>query len=206
MLFSNALAYMIPNDDHSSQNMFAYNVRSWPTAISSPLFRESLCYNQASGNALPRYGGDISSLSTTVLMDDSPGTNEYAYDKNGNMVKNLDKNISEIKYNVLNLPSQITTGADKEYKITYTYDALGRKLQAYYRRKTMDVIIPKRQQAKSITLSSRFDGIIGKPVLPDTLVKDTMSTAPSEAQRQPHIHRQSCDSTQSTRLHHHRYK
>jgi RHS repeat-associated protein len=98
------------------------------------------------------------------------------------MVKNLDKNISEIKYNVLNLPSQITTGADKEYKITYTYDALGRKLQAYYRRKTMDVIIPKRQQARSITLSSRFDGIIGEPVLPDTLVKDTMSTAPSEAE------------------------
>ena len=80
------------------------------------------------------------------------------------------------------MPSQITTGADKEYKITYTYDALGRKLQAYYRRKTMDVIIPKRQQARSITLSSRFDGIIGKPVLPDTLVKDTMSTAPSEAE------------------------
>lgn len=83
MLFSNALAYMIPNDDHSSQNMFAYNVRSWPTAISSPLFPESLCSNQASDNALPRYGGDISSLSTTVLMDDSPETNGYrfTYDK-----------------------------------------------------------------------------------------------------------------------------
>ena len=46
----------------------------------------------------------------------------------------------------------------------------------------MDVIIPKRQQARSITLSSRFYGIIGKPVLPDTLVKDTMPAAPSEAE------------------------
>ncbi len=31
----------------------------------------------------------------------------YEYDKNGNLVKDLNKNISSIQYNCLNLPSQI---------------------------------------------------------------------------------------------------
>ena len=33
---------------------------------------------------------------------------EYAYDENGNMAKDLNKNISEIEYNCLNLPGKVT--------------------------------------------------------------------------------------------------
>ena len=32
---------------------------------------------------------------------------EYEYDKNGNLVKDLNKNISKIEYNLLNLPSKV---------------------------------------------------------------------------------------------------
>ena len=32
---------------------------------------------------------------------------EYAYDKNGNLIKDLNKNITEIQYNILNLPGHI---------------------------------------------------------------------------------------------------
>ena len=35
-------------------------------------------------------------------------TNEYAYDANGNLTKDLNKGISNIQYNSLNLPSKVT--------------------------------------------------------------------------------------------------
>ena len=71
------------NGTASMRTSYEYNVRSWLTSMSSSLFSESLCYNQASSNAQPRYSGDISSLSTTVLMDDTLETNGYrfSYDK-----------------------------------------------------------------------------------------------------------------------------
>ena len=36
--------------------------------------------------------------------------NEYAYDKNGNLTKDLNRNITSIQYNCLNLPSKVTFG------------------------------------------------------------------------------------------------
>ena len=56
---------------------------------------------------------------------------EYEYDKNGNLVKDLNKNISKIEYNLLNLPSKITFGDGKT--ITYVFDASGVKLLASYK-------------------------------------------------------------------------
>ncbi len=53
--------------------------------------------------------------------------NDYTYDVNGNLNKDLNKNISSITYNHLNLPQVITvTGKGT---ITYTYDAAGSKLR-----------------------------------------------------------------------------
>ena len=55
------------------------------------------------------------------------GTDDYSYDVNGNMVSDLNKNISSIIYNHLNLPQQINvTGKGS---ISYVYDAGGNKLQ-----------------------------------------------------------------------------
>ncbi|MBX3254769.1 MAG: hypothetical protein KF862_11565 [Chitinophagaceae bacterium] len=60
--------------------------------------------------------------------DGSNGTgNDYTYDVNGNLSKDLNKNISSITYNHLNLPQVITvTGKGT---ITYTYNAAGGKLR-----------------------------------------------------------------------------
>ncbi len=52
-------------------------------------------------------------------------TPEYGYDKNGNMVSDLNKEILEIKYNELNLPVEIIK--DQNNRIEYLYDALGNK-------------------------------------------------------------------------------
>ena len=48
--------------------------------------------------------------------------NEYAYDANGNLTKDLNRNITEIQYNFLNLPSKVTFTDGST--ITYTYAAM----------------------------------------------------------------------------------
>ena len=52
---------------------------------------------------------------------------EYAYDANGNLTKDLNKNISEIQYNCLNLPCKVTFTDGST--IEYTYAADGTKLR-----------------------------------------------------------------------------
>ncbi|MFL0079028.1 hypothetical protein [Tenacibaculum maritimum] len=51
--------------------------------------------------------------------------NDYTYDVNGNMTKDLNKGITNISYNHLNLPTRVTIGGKN---IDYTYDAGGVKL------------------------------------------------------------------------------
>lgn len=58
------------------------------------------------------------------------GTNAFAYDQNGNTTKDLNKNISSIQYNLLNLPRRITYTDGS--MATYTYNSLGEKLQVVY--------------------------------------------------------------------------
>ena len=53
--------------------------------------------------------------------------NEYAYDANGNLTKDLNKNISNIQYNCLNLPSKVTFTDGST--IEYTYATDGTKLR-----------------------------------------------------------------------------
>jgi RHS repeat-associated protein len=65
---------------------------------------------------------------TMGFRDGHKGTGaEYGYDKNGNMTRDDNKGITEILYNDLNLPQQITfTNGNR---IVYTYDAAGIKLK-----------------------------------------------------------------------------
>lgn len=52
---------------------------------------------------------------------------EYFYDRNGNLIKDLNKKIAEVKYNCLNLPSQVLF--EDGNSISYVYDASGTKLR-----------------------------------------------------------------------------
>ena len=85
----------------------------------------------------PTFGNRL--MKVTDLMnnpngfkDDSTGTNDtvddFSYDNNGNMIADQNKGITNIKYNHLNLPTEIVfTGTNK--KINYLYNAAGIKLQ-----------------------------------------------------------------------------
>lgn len=58
----------------------------------------------------------------------SSAPTEYFYDANGNMTKDLNKGITQINYNHLNLPMAIVFGSESN-KIEYLYDAKGKKLK-----------------------------------------------------------------------------
>ena len=57
--------------------------------------------------------------------------NEYTYDANGNLTKDLNKGITNISYNCLNLPSVVTFSDGST--ITYTYGADGTKLRTVHK-------------------------------------------------------------------------
>jgi RHS repeat-associated protein len=59
------------------------------------------------------------------FKDENNGTADYAYDANGNMIKDENKFISSIVYNHLNLPTQINFATGD--KIEYLYNAIGQK-------------------------------------------------------------------------------
>lgn len=61
------------------------------------------------------------------FQDKNTSGNDYTYDANGNMLKDLNKNMTaNILYNHLNLPTRVTIAGQHIY---YTYDATGTKLR-----------------------------------------------------------------------------
>lgn len=71
---------------------------------------------------------DASSYAGTVgFQDPVKQANEYTYDGNGNELKDLNKGISSITYNMLNLPQTITKTDGST--VTYVYNAAGNKMR-----------------------------------------------------------------------------
>ncbi len=67
------------------------------------------------------------------FVDGSNADVEYEYDQNGNMTKDLNKNISSIQYNLLNLPQEITFGNGNVIKYTYSSNGMKQKVNYYTR-------------------------------------------------------------------------
>ena len=66
------------------------------------------------------------------FTDRNKSADDYAYDENGNLIYDKNKQISSIEYNHLNLPYKITIGNDDgtlKGTIVYIYDAAGNKLE-----------------------------------------------------------------------------
>jgi len=232
-----------------------YNLRSWPSAIESPNFKQRLAYNSLNGNlyALKScYGGNMSSMSWQVgnqteraffffynnqdmltranygegehfsdarnrysetfsydkmgnilslqrdgLLDDNEygsldnlsytyngnqlekvddavsgpfcvgafhfvdGVNEeveYSYDSNGNMVKDANKGIKEIQYDVNDQPGKIIFSDGRE--ADYLYDAEGNKLSVQYNLTAMTSTLPQMpvMQSSDVTSANSTNG------------------------------------------------
>lgn len=215
------------NQKHTHANLkttYGYNIRSWTKTITSPLYKQTLYYNETYGVHGVQYGGNISAIKWTtgseaersyayqydalsrlkhagynntssggsfntsysydkhgniktivrcgnltsgygetdnltmtytgnqlINIEDSQGAlalqgddfkdyanvrhgtanaNEYTYNKNGAMAKDLNKGITSISYNSLNLPMSMDINAPAaEARTTYTYSATGVKLR-----------------------------------------------------------------------------
>ncbi len=61
------------------------------------------------------------------FTDKNTSGNDYAYDNNGNLVQDKNKDITSISYNHLNLPYELTVTGKGTIK--YIYDAVGNKLE-----------------------------------------------------------------------------
>ena len=91
---------------------------------------DSLVYTYNSGNKLTKVldnGND-----TFGFKDSSANNQDYWYDVNGNMTRDLNKGIGTtsangIAYNHLNLPTEVKFDNSSTKKINYIYDAVGTK-------------------------------------------------------------------------------
>ncbi|MEL5896078.1 DUF6443 domain-containing protein [Bacteroides sp. GD17] len=128
------------NANRFSENVTAYDKngnitklqRYGQTGASAFGLIDDLTYT-LSGNQLNRVDDAVTATaynSGFEFKDKVKQAGEYAYDANGNLTKDLNKGITGIQYNVLNLPSVVTFG---DGSITYTYAADGTKLRTVHR-------------------------------------------------------------------------
>ncbi|MEP0418080.1 MAG: DUF6443 domain-containing protein [Cyclobacteriaceae bacterium] len=100
---------------------------------------DSLVYSYA-GNQLT----EVDELSATSeekgFKNGADGEGEYTYDSNGNMSKDMNKSITDVEYNYMNMPTKVKfLNGDS---LVYTYNAGGVKLRKtfYYEEDTTDRI------------------------------------------------------------------
>lgn len=92
---------------------------------------DNLTYTYQAGNTnsnrLMRVEDGVSYGSDKGFTNGNIGTDDYAYDANGNMILDKNKGITEIFYNYLNLPEYISLGS--KGVIEYIYNAAGQKVK-----------------------------------------------------------------------------
>ena len=86
------------------------------------------------GNQLKSVNDAIATMAYNNSFEFKNGANsttEYMYDANGNLTKDLNKNITDIQYNFLNLPDMVTFSDGST--ISYLYSADGVKLRTIHK-------------------------------------------------------------------------
>ena len=129
------------NTNRFSENVTGYdkngNIKSLQrygqTGASAYGLLDNLTYT-LTGNQLSCVEDAVSTAAygtNTAFVNGASVAGEYAYDANGNLTKDLNKGITDIQYNVLNLPSTVSFSDGST--ITYTYGADGTKLRTVHK-------------------------------------------------------------------------
>ncbi|MFH6959388.1 DUF6443 domain-containing protein [Flavobacterium aquidurense] len=84
-------------------------------------------YLDDNSNQLVKVTEGLTGNDNAGFIDANKTGDDYAYDANGNMTSDKNKNITKIEYNHLNLPKKITFGTTGS--IDYIYNAAGQKLE-----------------------------------------------------------------------------
>jgi RHS repeat-associated protein len=96
---------------------------------------DNLVYTYSSGGNNLTTVTDIGDTQLGFADGNTTG-NDYLYDENGNMIQDNNKHI-KIKYNLLNLPSQISSLTTAGDSVVYVYDASGAKLSKIIYKKSV---------------------------------------------------------------------
>ena len=134
-------ASLSTNINRFSENVSEYdkngNIKSLQrygrTGASAYGMLDNLTYT-LNGNQLTRVDDAVTASAYNGGFEFKDGvkqSNEYAYDANGNLTKDLNKGITNMSYNCLNLPSVVTFSDGST--ITYTYAADGTKLKTVHK-------------------------------------------------------------------------
>ncbi|MDA6071084.1 RHS repeat-associated core domain-containing protein [Flavobacterium sp. AC] len=84
-------------------------------------------YLDENSNQLVNVTEGLTGNDNAGFIDANKTGDDYAYDANGNMISDKNKNITKIEYNHLNLPKKIIFGTTGS--IEYIYNAVGQKLE-----------------------------------------------------------------------------
>ena len=129
------------NANRFSENVTGYdkngNIKSLQrygqTGASAYGLLDNLTYT-LTGNQLSCVEDAVSTAAygtNTAFVNGTSTAGEYVYDVNGNLTKDLNKGITDIQYNVLNLTSKVSFSDGST--ITYTYGADGTKLRTVHK-------------------------------------------------------------------------
>jgi len=88
---------------------YAYNIRSWIKSITTPLYAETLYYNESYGGSAKCYGGNLSAKTWKIVSETNTRGYAYTYD-------NLSR-LTAANY----LENAV---ASANYKTAYTYDKM----------------------------------------------------------------------------------
>ncbi|CAM1353728.1 hypothetical protein THALO_20006 [Tenacibaculum halocynthiae] len=88
---------------------------------------DNLAYTYDSGNKLLKVTD--TGNKTYGFKDGTNTGNDFSFDTNGNQVKDLNKGVTSVVYNHLNMPTEIKFNNSSTRKINYTYDADGTKIR-----------------------------------------------------------------------------
>ncbi|MFC4676614.1 RHS repeat domain-containing protein, partial [Dysgonomonas termitidis] len=106
---------------------YAYNVRSWTKSISSPLFTETLYYNESYGGSARLYNGNISAMSWKHNTETNPRGYAFVYDNLSRLTK------ASYLINGAVQTYNANTPTNPIYQTAYSYDKHGnmKTLQRY---------------------------------------------------------------------------
>ena len=184
-------------------NLKTINRHGWtmslPIAMTpSPLSVQAL---PQAGTLLQEYYGTVDSLTITYngnqlqavsnaatpsmmstnnhvnFVDGANSSVEYSYDANGNLTQDLNKNLSSIAYNTLNLPDSMVYGDGR--KANYLYGADGVKRQVTYTTPVSVIVTPIHSLASGITAGLEgglFPGGGGSIIPPVNPISDDVKT------------------------------
>ena len=148
LLFCQAISFILPvqaqnntgNNSNRYNTQYSYDCMGNITSLSRNGLLDDGSYGLIDDITLTYDGNQLMAVSDDGdaptynnawnFMDGSDSEIEYEYDANGNVTKDLNRNILSIQYNMLNLPSVIEFAGGKTIK--YTYSADGHKLRAVY--------------------------------------------------------------------------